>query len=221
MLLQKEREQIVEYGLKVSKAGLCPGTSGNISIFNKEEGLMAISPSGIDYDKTRPEDAVVMDLDGNIVDGDRRPSSEWALHSIFYKNRNDTGAVVHTHSVYCTTFAVLNRPIKAVHYAMADAGVREVPCIPYVLFGTKELAEKAYEGCGKGKAVLLGNHGVICLGENIEKAYSLALNLEYTAEIQFRAEAIGAPRVLTDDEMKEVLEQFGHYGQKDGSKGGY
>ena len=107
MLMQEERELVVEYGKKVSQAGLCPGTSGNISIYNAEKGLMAISPSGMDYFETKPEDIVITDLEANVVDGARKPSSEWGLHTTFYKHKPEARAVVHTHSVYCTTFAVL------------------------------------------------------------------------------------------------------------------
>ena len=218
MLLQQEREQIVEYGIKCSEAGLCPGTSGNISAFNAEKGLMAISPSGIDYYKTKPEDVVIMDLDGKIVDGDKKPSSEWGLHSIFYKTKPGIGGVVHTHSIYCTTFAVLGRPIRAVHYAIADAGTPEIPVAPYHLFGTKELAEETIRVCGSGNAVLMANHGVIACGESVAKAFSLAVNLEYAAEIQYRAECIGKPNILTDEQMLEVIGRFKSYGQVGGKK---
>ena len=143
MLLQKERELVVEYGRKMSAGRLCTGTSGNISVYVPERGLMAISPSGIGYFDTRPEDVVVTDLEANIVDGTRKPSSEWALHTLFYKRKPHIRAVVHTHSMYCTTFAVLGRPLQAVHYAIADAGAAEIPCAPYHPFGTLELAEAA------------------------------------------------------------------------------
>ena len=130
MLMQEERELIVEYGKKLSASGLCPGTSGNISIYNAEKNLMAISPSGMDYLLTQPEDIVITDLEANIVDGSRKPSSEWALHTIFYKHKPEARAVVHTHSAYCTTFAVLNQPIRAVHYVIGDANTDVVPCAP-------------------------------------------------------------------------------------------
>lgn len=91
MLLKKERELVVEYGKKMSAAGLSKGTSGNISIYNAEEKLMAISPSGVGYFETVPEDVVVMDLEGNVVEGDKKPSSEWGLHTVFYVNKPDAG----------------------------------------------------------------------------------------------------------------------------------
>ena len=213
MLLQKERELIVCYGKRLVRDRLTSGTSGNLSIYNTEEHLMAISPSGMDYFVTTPEDVVVTDLDSNIVDGKRKPSSEWALHSLFYKKRPDVHSVVHCHSVYCTTFAVLHRSIKAVHFILAEAGTDEVPCAPYVTFGTQELAESAVRVCGTGNAVLLANHGQLTCGSDIQKAYNLACDLEYTAELQYRASCIGEPQILSSGDITEALKRFGTYGQ--------
>ena len=126
MLMQEERELVVEYGRKMSTDRLSTGTSGNISVCNAEKGLMAISPSGMDYFSTTPEDVVITDLEANIVDGVRKPSSEWALHTAFYRHKPHARAVVHTHSMYCTTFAVLGQPLRAVHYAIGDTGAATV-----------------------------------------------------------------------------------------------
>ena len=221
MLLREERELVVEYGKKMSSAHLSTGTSGNISIYNAEKGLMAISPSGMDYFSTQPEDVVITDLEAHVVDGARKPSSEWALHTIFYKNKPEAGAVVHTHSMYCTTFAVLGQPIRAVHYVIGDANTDEVPCATYQTFGTVELAEAAIKVCGQSNAVLLGNHGLVVCGRDIKGAYSLACNMEYIAELQYRAMCIGTPNVLSDAEMAEVMEKFKTYGQTPGKKTGY
>ena len=221
MLMQEERELIVEYGKKLSTSGLCPGTSGNISIYNAEKNLMAISPSGIDYFETKPEDVVITDLEANVVDGNRKPSSEWALHTIFYKNKPDARAVVHTHSVYCTTFAVLGEPIRAVHYVIGDANTDTVPCAPYHTFGTVQLAEEAIKVCGDSNAVLLGNHGIVTCGKDIKGAFSLANNMEYIAKLQYQAMCIGKPNVLTTEQIDVVMEKFKGYGQPDCNRTGY
>lgn len=223
MLLQEERESIVEYGKKMSSAGLSSGTSGNISIYKKEEGLMAISPSGIGYFDTKPEDVVVMDLSGNVVDGERKPSSEWDLHTEFYKAKPHVRAVVHTHSVYCTTFAVLNQPIRAVHYVIGDTNAAEVPCAPYRTFGTVELAQEAVKAAGDCDAVLLANHGSVTCAGSLKGAYGLACNLEFIAEVQYRAMCVGEPVVLSREEMENVMERFKSYGQvtKPGEKNCY
>ncbi|WP_040213214.1 L-fuculose-phosphate aldolase [Clostridium polynesiense] len=213
MLMEKERIEVVEYGKRMSSSGLSKGTSGNISVYNPETGYMAISPSGIGYFDTKPEDVVIMDLEGNIIDGTKKPSSEHGLHSIFYKEKPEARAVVHTHSTYCTTFACLNQPLKAVHYVIAGAGVSKVPCAEYATFGSSELAHNVITACDKGKAVLLANHGLVTCGPSLQKAFGLAVNMEFVAEMQWRGMAVGTPVVLDDKEMDNVMECFKSYGQ--------
>lgn len=121
MLLQKEREDVVRYCRKLIESGLTKGTGGNISVLNRRQGLFAISPSGMDYFEMTPEDVVVMDLEGNVVDGNRKPSSEHALHSILYTDRDDIGAVVHTHSTYCTVLGTLREGLPSSSYLVALA----------------------------------------------------------------------------------------------------
>lgn len=213
MKLEQERELLTEYGRRMSRAGLSVGTSGNLSIYMPEEGLMAITPSGLDYEATTPADIVVMDLEAHVVEGERKPSSEWALHTKFYQHHPAARAVVHTHSMYCTTLACLGKPLEAVHYAIGAAGTARVPVAPYRLFGSPELAEAAVEACGDGKAVLLANHGLVAWEGSLPKAFSLARDLEFTAELQWRAMAVGTPNILTDSQMAEALERFKTYGQ--------
>lgn len=209
----EEKKELVEYGKKMSAEGLSSGTSGNLSIYLKEEGAVLITPSGIGYFDTTPEDIVVMDLEGNIIEGTRKPSSEWHLHTLFYKNKPEARAVVHTHSKFCTTLSTLRMPIKAVHYVIADAGTNEVPCAPYRRYGTEELAKVAVESAKESNAVLLANHGIVVCGKNLKSAYGLAKGMEYVAEIQVTAMSVGEPVVLSKEEMDEVLEGFKTYGQ--------
>ena len=213
MKLEQERELLTEYGRRMSRAGLSVGTSGNLSIYVPEAGLMAITPSGLDYEATAPADIVVMDLDAHVVEGERKPSSEWALHTKFYQRHPAARAVVHTHSMYCTTLACLGKPLEAVHYAIGAAGTARIPVAPYRLFGSPELAEAAVEACGDGKAVLLANHGLVAWEGSLPKAFSLARDLEFTAELQWRAMAVGTPNILTDSQMAEALERFKTYVQ--------
>lgn len=209
----KEKELLIEYGKRMSSEGISSGTSGNLSIYDPENNLVLITPSGIGYFDTKPEDIVVMTLEGEIVEGTRKPSSEWHLHTLFYKNKPEARGVVHTHSVFCSTLAALQMPIKAVHYVVADCGSSEVPCAPYRRFGTEELAKVAVETAGDSNAVLLANHGIVTCGKSLESAYGLAKGLEYVSEIQCRSMSIGNPVVLSEEEMKEVLEAFKSYGQ--------
>ena len=215
MLMEEERKLVAEYGRKMSTDGLARGTAGNISIYNPELGLMAISPSGLGYFDTTPEDVCVCDLDGKVADGTRKPSSQHGLHAAFYKEKASQGclAIVHTHSDYATTLACMGEPIRAVHYVIATAGTNEIPICGYTTFGTPELAEAAVETCGEGKAVLLGNHGLVVWESSLPKAFALARDLEFTAELQWRAMAVGTPNILTDGQMAEALERFKTYGQ--------
>ncbi len=214
MLLQKEREEIVAFGKLMLSSGLTRGTGGNLSIFNREKGLMAISPSGIPYEQTEVEDVVIMDLDGNIVEGDRVPSSENVMHAIVYKKRDDVDAMVHVHSTYATTISCLNESLPAVDYLVAFAGGKEVPCAKYATFGTPELAENAIEAMGSLNAVLLANHGMNCVAKDMSTAFAIAEQLEFCAELYVRARSIGTPVILDDAEMERMLVRFSNYGQR-------
>ncbi|MDO5027689.1 MAG: class II aldolase/adducin family protein [Bacillota bacterium] len=209
----EERNQLIEYGRKMSQDSLSPGTSGNLSIFLREEKLLLISPSGMDYFNIEPEDLVLMDLDGKIIEGKRKPSCEWQLHTNFYKAKADIGALVHTHSLNCACLAAMRMPIEAVHYVIGDANTNKVMCSPYYRFGTEKLARAAVETCGRAKAVLLANHGLVTCGKDLEAAYSLAKNLEYVAEIQVKTMSMGRPYILNKKEMDQVIQGFKGYGQ--------
>ncbi|RVU98124.1 aldolase [Coriobacteriales bacterium OH1046] len=217
MIMEEARKQIVEYGKRMSASGLSIGTSGNISVYDPETGYMAISPSGLGYFDTEPEDIVVMTLGGEIVDGNRKPSSEHGLHTIVYKNRPEARAVVHTHAPYATTLAGLHTTLKPVHYAMMGANVYEVPLVPYVTFGTPELADAVgivLKDNPRARAVLLANHGDVCFHINLAKAFGLAENVEFTARIQWQCMCAGTPVNLTEAEFADALERSKTYGQQ-------
>ncbi|WP_320171012.1 L-fuculose-phosphate aldolase [Maridesulfovibrio sp.] len=217
MLLKKERELVVEYGRKLLRAGLTTGTGGNLSIVNREKGFMAISASGLNYLDATPKDVVLMDLDGNIVEGERKPSSEHGFHSILYKQREDINAVVHTHSVYATTVACLNMELPAVHYLVGFSG-RKVPLAPYATFGSPELAGYVAETIGNYNAVLLANHGLITVGKAIGNAFDAAEELELVARIYIQALSAGKPVLVPDEEMDRVIDKFSTYGQAGGKE---
>ncbi len=211
MLLEKERTQVVQYCHKLDAGGLTTGTGGNISIFNAEAGLMAISPSSMDYAVMEPEDVVVQDLDAHIVDGIRRPSSEFGMHLICYQNRPDIGAVVHTHSPKATTLAVLGWDLPAIHYMIAVSGGATIPCTPYCLFGTPELAETAIKYLEGRYACLLGNHGALATGPNIGHAFALAEHMEFCADLYLRAKTLAEPNVLSNEQIADVIGKFIDY----------
>ena len=218
MLLQKEREDVVKYCQMLITHGLTKGTGGNISILNREEGLFAISPSGIDYFETEPEDIVVMNLKGEIVDGDRKPSSEHELHRIFYTDRDDIAAVVHTHSVYSTVLATLREGLPASSYLVAFSGY-DVRCAEYASFGSMELAKNTFEAMKERNAAFMANHGLIAGGSDILNAFNIVEQIEQCAEVYVKARAIGTPVLLDHDEMTRMIDSFNNsYGQRKAKK---
>lgn len=212
-MMEYEKEQVVRYGKKLIDRRLTTGSGGNISVCNREKNLVAISPSGLDYYETTPEDIVILDMDGNLVEGKHRPSSEAGMHLAFYKNRADVSGIVHTHSKFATAIACMGWELPAVHYLIGMAGHR-VRCTGYATYGSEELAKKALETIGDSNAVLLANHGLIALGEDVDRAFSTAEHLEFVSEVYYLTKTLGTPNILSDENMDEVMKKFGTFRYK-------
>lgn len=210
MLMKKERELIVEHGKKLITNGLTTGSGGNISIFNREKGLVAMTPSGLDYFETKVEDIVIVDLEGNIVEGNLKPSSETDMHLMFYRNRDDANAIVHTHSKFATAISCMGWNLEPVHYLIGFAGY-DVKCAKYATYGSQELAENALEAIGNRNAVLLANHGLIALGPDVERSFSTAEHLEFVSEMFYLTKTLGEPKLLSKSQMDEVMKKFNTY----------
>lgn len=195
-------------------ARLSPGTSGNLSA--REGNGFWITPSGVPYDALDTEMMVFMDLEGGgeAWEGRLKPSSEWRFHLDIYRARPETGGICHTHSLNATALATRREGIPAFHYMVAAAGGRDIRCAPYRTFGTQELSDAALEALEDRKACLLGNHGVIALGDTVEKALKLAQEVENLATQYILARQLGGPAILSDREMDTVLEKFRTYGQQ-------
>ena len=212
-MMEYEKEQVVRYGKKLIDRRLTTGSGGNISVCNREKNLVAISPSGLDYYETTPEDIVILDIDGNLVEGKHRPSSEAGMHLAFYKNRADVSGIVHTHSKFATAIACMGWELPAVHYLIGMAGHR-VKCTGYATYGSDELAKEVFEIIGDSNAVLLANHGLIALGEDVDRAFSTAEHLEFVSEVYYLTKTLGTPNILSDENMDEVMKKFGTYRYK-------
>ena len=214
MILREIREEIIEYGKKTSQSGLTKGTGGNLSVFDRASGTMAITPSGIDYFKIKPEQVVLIDVQsGKITDGDAVPSSERDMHRIFYKYRSDIDAIIHTHSVFATALAALNQALPPLHYLVAYAGT-DVRCAKYATYGTVALAKNAYEAMEGRKAVLLANHGLLAGGATLAEAFTVTEEIEFCCELYCRTKSIGEPVLLPNDEMERMTERFKNYGRR-------
>lgn len=206
------RAEIVRIAQAMDRAGFAPTKSGNVSA-RWRDGLL-ITPSGLPYTAMTPEDLVAIDLDGGVRAGERKPSSEWPLHTSIYRARPDAQAIVHTHSPRATALACARRGIPAFHYMMAFCGGADIRCADYATFGTQALADNAVAAISGRKAALLASHGVIALGATLEGAYAIAGEVENLAGQYLDILAAGLEPVILDEaEMERVAEGFLRYGK--------
>lgn len=203
-------EELVVYGRRLLSDRLTTGTGGNLSRARREDNRVFLTPSGIAYEQLSAAAISVIDLDGRHLAGEK-PSSEWQLHREIYRARPEVNAVVHTHSPFATTFAVLNRPIPACHYLVGVCGGNQVRVAPFATFGSMELARLTVTALGSENCILLANHGLIAVGETLARAYSTALYIEEAAELYWRALAVGEPVILSPEEMEKSRKQLGIY----------
>ncbi|MCW8914888.1 MAG: class II aldolase/adducin family protein [Magnetovibrio sp.] len=204
------RQKIIKTALSLNETGLSAGASGNVSA--RVDGGFLITPSGVKYHKLRPEDIVFMDFEGNVIQGNYVPSSEWRFHMDIYNARDYAKAIVHAHPPYCTALACLNKGIPAFHYMVAVAGGKNIRCCRYEPFGTAELSEAVVKALDGRRACLMSHHGMIAYGDNLEKALSLAVEVEVLAQQYQLVLQMGEPELLSDEDMERVMHQFWTYG---------
>lgn len=203
-------EELLQTARQMNVTGLNQGSAGNVSVRSGDGYL--ITPTGMLYEKCAPSDMVQMDLAGN-PSGIRKPSSEWRFHQDLYLDRPDAEAIVHVHSTFATTVACLGKDVPPFHYMIAVAGGKTIRCTPYHTFGTQELSDVVVEAMQDRKACLLGNHGMLALGDTLESALNMALEVEKLCEIYWRTLQVGGGRMISDTEMDRILEKFKGYGQ--------
>ncbi len=198
------KQAVVEAGLKMVQQGLTVGTWGNISIRDSETGLMYISPSAIDYEDVRLADIAVLNDELEVIDGSARPSIEKRMHLAVYRAREDVNAVIHTHPLYSSVLGVNGMDLPGISEDFVQIVGDRIICSEYALPGTQELAENVVEGLGNRNAVLLPNHGTLCVGKDMDHAFKVCHVLEKTAHIFILARSIGAPNVISDEDIKEM-----------------
>ena len=230
-MLEELKKEVYEANMLLPKYQLVTFTWGNVSGIDREKGLFVIKPSGVDYDKLRPEDMVVVDLNGNKVEGDYNPSSDTETHVVLYNRFPKIGGIVHTHSSYATSWAQAGRDIPCYGTTHADYIYGPVPCVRCL---TKEEIEDAYEEntghlivnefkrLGKDPkavpVVLCKNHGPFAWGKDAKEAVHNAVVLEEVAKMAYRAEPINpriqpAPQELQDKHYNRKHGAGAYYGQ--------
>lgn len=215
MILEKERKKIIEIALKVRKEKLVTLTFGNFSIRDRETGYVCITPSGVDYEELTPEDIVVVDAEGNIIDGRKKPSTEMPMHLEIYKKRPDVSGIIHTHSTFATAWACCGMSIPCIASEMSSLLGGSVDCTSYKTQATQELAEEVAKALESKNAALIENHGVIAAGPDIDAAFINAVIVEEDAKKAFLAKHIGVLHIIPDSECRALREDIiKNYGQK-------
>ena len=216
MLLPALREEVCRLHAELPKNNLVAWTSGNLSARDPESNLVVIKPSGITFPNLTPENMVVVDIDGNIVEGDYKASSDTASHCYIYRHRPDVLGVVHTHSRYATAFAVLGRGIPCLTTAMGDEFGGPIPCGGFALIGGEEIGALVVETLkdSKSPSCLLQSHGVFALGKNAESAIKAAVMTEDNAAIVWLASQLGTPLTISEEDIAKLHHRYTNvYGQ--------
>ena len=209
--MHNQREQLLKTSQKLVDTGLNKGTSGNASI-RVGDGFL-VTPSGMAVEEMSPDNMVYMQLDGSFQQS-KKPSSEWRFHRDILASRIDINAVIHTHSMFATTLACLHKDIPPFHYMIAVAGGDTIQCAPYALFGSQQLSDYVLTALKDRKACLLANHGRIALGNDLEDALAVAVEVENLSEQYWRILQVNAnPPLLNEAEMRQVFLQFKGYGK--------
>lgn len=209
MLLQEYREQVVEFGRYLYEAHLVGFADGNISARDPESGLVAVKPSGIPWPKIGTKEVIVIDVDGKVMDGDLKPSSEVPMHTLFYRRRDDVNGVVHCHAPVATAWGLVNKDIPSL---IVNQGLTKgaVKIAPYTPPGTEDLGEIAYDVMGEdGTAVILQSHGILAVGGNLGHAMHVAFAIEDAAKVAMYCEMIGGgARPFTDEDYRKMYEAY-------------
>lgn len=201
------QRRIQETSLICYREGMFAGTSGNLSEYLRDEGLMAITPGSVSYETMQPEQVVIMTLDGEIVAG-QRPSSEWRMHAQTYKARADVNGIVHTHSPYATSFAVVSQEIPIILIEMVPFLGGPVSVAKFAVPGTDEVGLEAVKAMGSKKACLLENHGVLAVGRSLAAAHTSAVYVEDAAKIYFFARQLGPCHTIPDEAVAAMKRKY-------------
>lgn len=213
-MLEHLKEELWRLHLELPKNGLVKWTGGNVSARDPETNLVVIKPSGVRYEVLRPEDHVVVNMDGVVVEGTLKPSSDTASHLYIYRHRPDVNGIVHTHSPYATAFAALGRPIPCCLTAIADEFGGPIPCAGFALIGSEAIGKQVVEHIGSSRAVLLKQHGVFTIGETAEAAVKAAVMVEDVAKTVWLALQMGEVQELDPEAIERLHQRYTQvYGQ--------
>jgi L-ribulose-5-phosphate 4-epimerase len=215
VLCEALRRDVYAMNLELPRHGLVAWTSGNASGRDIGTGYVVIKPSGVRYDDLTPDNMVVVDLDGNIVEGTLKPSVDTTTHLYVYRHRPDVGGMVHTHSAYATSFAMLGQSIPVYLTAMGDEFGIEIPVGDYCQIGGDLIGQEIVRAIGTSPSILMKSHGVFAIGKNVEAAVKAAVMTEDVARTVHLALQRGTPQPLPSDEVSRLRQAYlQNYGQR-------
>ena len=211
--MSKLKAELIKYSKKLNITDLSVLKSGSISVRAKEKGLdgFYVTPADIKYSSLKTKDIVFVTLKGVFNKKKNKPSLEWRLHQDIYVNKKEAKAIVHAHSTCATAVSSHQKNIPAFHYMVAVAGGEDLKCSKYATFGTKKLSTNIIKALKNRSACLIANHGQVAFGNNLEKAFELAQEIENICHKYINALRVGIPKILSKKEMKIVLGKFKNY----------
>ncbi|OGO26363.1 MAG: L-ribulose-5-phosphate 4-epimerase [Chloroflexi bacterium RBG_16_54_11] len=213
-MLETLREEIYRLHLELPRNNLVAWTSGNVSGRDTQSGLVVIKPSGIRYEDLRPENMVVVDLEGKVIEGRYKASSDTFAHVYVYRHRPDVNGVVHTHSTFATAWAAAGKPIPPVLTAIGDEFGGAIPVGAYARIGGDEIGQEIIRSIGSSPAILMKNHGVFTIGKTPEAAVKAAVMVEDVARTVFYALQLGQPDEISPEEVRRAHQRYlEEYGQ--------
>jgi L-ribulose-5-phosphate 4-epimerase len=214
MMLETLRADVMELNQDLVRYNLVAWTSGNVSGRDVQSGWIVIKPSGVRYETLTPEKMVVVDLEGKVVEGSLKPSSDTLAHIYIYRHRPDVNGVVHTHSCFATAWAAAGREIPPVLTAICDEFGGPIPLGAYAKIGGDEIGREVIRSIGDSPAILMKNHGVFTVGPTAEAAVKAAVMVEDVARTVFYASQLGTPEEIPADEVARARRRYvEHYGQ--------
>lgn len=209
------KQALIEAGKEMASKNLTVETWGNLSLKDPKTNKIYLTPSGMAYNTLKEEDICVLDADGNSIEGERKPSVEKILHVLIYKQRADVNAILHTHPLHSSVFGVLHQSIPCITDEMAQAIGGEVRCAEYALPGSIDLANNVVKALGSSQAVLMANHGAVCVGKDMKECFKVATVLETSAEIYQKALSIGTPIEIKKENVDWMRDfAVNKYGQR-------
>ena len=211
-MFEDVKRDMIKAGMKLDKYGLIALSGGNVSV-RTESGEVIVTPTGMIYEDMEPEDMVVMDLEGNVIEGARKPTSDVEAILYIFRERADIRAVIHTHQPYATAIGLVEEEFKVNLTTLANCAAGNVKVAHYSSPGSVDMGIDTVKYIGDSLAVILAHHGVITVGSSLKQALYAAVYMEEAAKCYLAAKAVGEPKAMTEAQIRQCIEVFKYYGQ--------